>query len=90
MLGEGVAADYAAAMQLARRSANQGNKVGEAIVGVLFENGWGVPRDLRAAALWVAKAATRGNELAKTHLLELAAAGVPDAAAAVRRLRLAP
>ena len=77
-------------MQLARRSADQGNAIGEYYVAVLYKNGWGVPQDMRAAMLWFVKAATHGDEDAKKRLLELAAAGMPEAAAAVRRLRLAP
>ena len=59
-------------------------------MGALYHHGWGVPQDLRAATLWYVKAATRGDEFSKKKLLELAATGVPEAAAAVRRLRLAP
>ena len=56
----------------------------------LYARGWGVPQDPRAATMWLVKAATQGDEFAKKRLLELAAVGVPEAAAAVRRLRLAP
>ena len=90
MHGLGVAVDYAAAMQLARRSADQGNAAGEFNVGVLYARGWGVPQDLRAATLWFVKAATRGDKDAKKALINFAAAGMPEATAAVRRLRLAP
>jgi TPR repeat protein len=89
MHGKGVVVDYAVAMQLARRSADQGNVIGECNVGALYAFGWGVPRDLRTATMWYIKAATHGDEDAKERLLDLAAAGVPEAAAAVRRLRLA-
>jgi hypothetical protein len=53
---------------------------------VLFANGWGVPRDTRAAASWFARAAGHGNEPAKTNLAALATEGAPEAAAALHRL----
>jgi TPR repeat protein len=90
MNGEGVERDYAAAMLWARRSAEQGHAIGEHNVGWLYEEGWGVPQDLRAAVLWYSRSAKQGNEYAKRNLLDLAAEGVPEADAAVRRLRLAP
>jgi TPR repeat protein len=88
--GDGVAVDYAAAMLWARRSADQGDAVGEHSLAVIYENGLGVPKDLRLAATFYARAATKGHDDAKKALLELAAAGVAEAVAAVRRLRLAP
>ena len=57
---------------------------------MIYENGLGVPQDLRLAATFYARAASQGLEGAKKALLELAAAGVAEAVAAVRRLRLAP
>ncbi len=88
--GEGIERDYAAAMLWARRSADQGDTVGANNLGALYANGWGVPQDLRAAVLWFPRSAKQGNKYAKDNLLGLAAAGVPEAAAAVQRLRLAP
>jgi TPR repeat protein len=89
-LGEGVAQDYAAALRFARRAADQGDAGGMTNLGVLYVNGWGVPQDLREAIKLYAKAAEMGYNVAISNLRELAAAGVPEAAAALRRLRLAP
>ena len=88
--GSGVERDYAAAMLWARRSADQGNATGESNVGHLYATGWGVPQDLRAAVLWYSRSAKQGNEDSKCNLLGLAAEGVSEAAAAVRRLHLTP
>jgi len=90
MRGEGIAQDYAEAMIWARRSADQGILVGEHNVGLLYANGSGVPQDLRAAVMWLERAAKQGAEPSKAALRDLAAEGVPEAAAAVRRLGLAP
>jgi TPR repeat protein len=49
-----------------------------------------VPQDTREAARWWAKSAAQGDEDAIKNLRGLAAAGVPEAVAALRRLRLAP
>ncbi len=59
-------------------------------MGLLFAEGWGVKQDKREAARWWAKSAAQGDEAAITNLRTLAAEGVPEAAAALRRLRLAP
>jgi hypothetical protein len=45
---------------------------------------------VREGIKWWAKAAAQGNETAITNLRRLAAAGVPEASAALRRMRLAP
>ena len=90
MHGEGIAQDYAEAMIWACRSAEQGHFRGEHYVGALYANGWGVPRDPRAAVMWLERAAKQGAEPSKMTLRNLAASGVPEAAAALRRLRLAP
>ena len=89
MGGLGVEKDYDAALRLARRAADKGDAFGERQMGILFANGWGVPKDEREAARWFAKSAARGDEASITNLRELAAEGVPEAAAALRRLRLA-
>ena len=90
MHGEGVAKDYVAALRFARRAADKGNAIGKANLGVFYANGWGVPRDMREAIKWYAKAAAQGIEGAIASLRMLAADGVPEAVAALRRLRLAP
>ena len=90
MHGKGVAQDYAAALRFARRAADKGHAAGETNLGALYANGWGVPQDVREAIKWWAKAAAKGQESAIKNLRILAADGVPEAAAALRRLRLAP
>ena len=90
MHGEGVEQNYAEAMIWARRSAIQGCVNGEHHVGSLYSFGLGLPRDPRAAVIWLERAAKHGAEESKAALRDLAAEGVPEAAAALRRLRLAP
>jgi len=58
-------------------------------VGVLYANGWGVPQDPQAAVSWLARAAKQGDEESMQTHRELAAKGLPEAAAALRHLRLA-
>ena len=82
--------DYAAALRFARRAADKGDGGGESSLGALYANGWGVPQDVREGIKWYAKAAAQGYEGAIMYLRRHAAAGVPEAAAALRRLRLAP
>ena len=90
MHGKGVAQDYAEAMIWARRAAEQGHVAGEHNVGMLYEMGWGVPRDLRMAVSFFVRAAKQGAEPSKAALRDLAAQGVLEAAAALRRLGLTP
>ena len=90
MYGLGVEKDYDAALRLARRAADKGSAFGERYMGMLYGKGWGVPQDYREAARWWAKSAAQGDEAAITNLRALVAEGVPEAAAALRRLRLAP
>jgi TPR repeat protein len=90
MHGEGVAQDYAAALRFARRAADKGDGGGESNLGALYANGWGVPQDVREGVEWWAKAAAKGEEAAIKNLRARSAAGVPEATAALRRLRLAP
>ena len=90
MLGRGVEKDYDSALQFARRAADQADAVGEYYMGVLHEKGWGVPRDTHEAVRWYAKSAAQGDTDAIECLRELATDGVAEAAAALRRLRLAP
>ena len=90
MCGVGVAQDYAAALRFARRAADKGDATCESHLGLLYANGWGVPQDVREGIKWWAKAAAKGKEGAINNLRAHAANGVPEAAAALRHLRLAP
>lgn len=62
--GNGVAQDYAAAMQHYLTAAAQGNAVAEFRIGYLYEHGWGVPVDFVQASAWYAKAEVHGNQQA--------------------------
>ena len=73
-------------MLWARRAADAGDAVGEFNVGVLFDNGLGVPQDKSAAALWFARAAEHGDDSGEASLRELASEGVAEATAAVVRM----
>ena len=90
MYGEGVEKDYTAALKFSRRSADKNNALGEHHLGSLYTFGWGVPRDNREAVRWLAKSAAQGFENAIKGLRVFVAKGVPEAAAALRRLGLAP
>jgi TPR repeat protein len=50
--GEGVAVDQDKAFVLIRRSGAAGNPVGIYNLGVLYDNGWGTPRNPLAAYIW--------------------------------------
>ena len=89
--GEGVAVDYTAAMLWGRRAAESGGLPGSHganNVGVMYHNGFGVPRDHRTAALWYERAANEGNKAAEDNLRRLELGGLPEATAALRRLRV--
>jgi len=73
---------------LQRRSACLFPPLVSSMLGVLYMNGWGIPPDLRAAAVWFTRAAERGTEQARQALRGLAAAGIPEAVVAVQRLGL--
>ena len=88
--GKGVAVDFAAALLFARRSAEQGEPVGAFHAGAIYALGQGVPVDKPEAAKWYAKGAEKGQEDCIKLLRLLAAEGVAEAAAALRRLRLPP
>ena len=82
--------DFAAVLLFARCGADGGNPAGAFHVGAIYELGQGVPVDMREASKWFAKGAEKGDEVCIKRLRALAAGGVAEAAAALRRLRLAP
>jgi hypothetical protein len=55
------AGDYAKALQETRPLAESGDARGEYGMGVFYENGYGVTKDLKLAAAWYLKAAKQGN-----------------------------
>ena len=71
-LGEGVAAyhrgDYATALREWRPLAEQGNAAAQSRLGVMYENGEGVPRDTAEAVRWYRKAAEQGHTRAQNNL----------------------
>jgi uncharacterized protein len=71
-LEDGVAAvkrpDYATALRLFRPLADKGDDVAQFDLGVLYNKGWGVPRDYVQAAKWYRLAAAQGNADAQYNL----------------------
>jgi TPR repeat protein len=53
--------DYAAALQILRPLAEQGDPVAQAGLGAMYERGQGVPHDDAQAFAWFHKAADQGN-----------------------------
>ena len=62
------AGDYAKALQESRPLAEKGDPRSQYAMGVLYENGYGVPKDLKQAAAWYLKAAKQGNSDAQYNL----------------------
>ena len=51
-----------------RKSAEQGNAFAQYSLGVCYENGYGVPKDLEEAVEWYRKSAEQGNAFAQYNL----------------------
>ena len=87
--------DYATALRLFRSLAEQGDPTAQEHLGVMYENGQGLPQDYAEAVLWYRRAAGQGlprNELAmiSTRGSHAAVAAPPRAAPAPahsRRMR---
>src|SRR6266480_1853344 len=60
--------DYAKALKLARPLADEGNPRAEAVVGLAYYRGRGVPHDDAEAARWYRRAAERGDAPAQYNL----------------------
>jgi TPR repeat protein len=78
--------DYATAMRLLQPLADQGSATAQYDLGLMYENGRGVPQDYAAALSWYRKAADRGYVSAQLSLgfMYRTGLGVPqDYAAAV-------
>jgi len=58
------------------KTADQGNVVGQSNLGVMYENGKGVEKNLGRALYWLAKAAVQGDTFAKEESKSLTAKGV--------------
>src|SRR3990172_7650549 len=60
--------DYATALRLMRPLAEQGDALAQYNLGVMYENGQGVPQDYAEAVKWYRKAADQGVALAQSNL----------------------
>jgi TPR repeat protein len=60
--------DYATALNEWRPLAEQGDRSAQFRLGLLYENGEGVPRDFAKARLWYEKAAVQGEAKAQFYL----------------------
>jgi TPR repeat protein len=84
--------DYATVLRLMRPLAEQGDAGAQAVLGVMYDQGYGVPQDYAAAASWYRKAAEQGLALGQYNLGAMYAKGqgVPqDYAAAMGWYRTA-
>ena len=64
----GVAKDYKQAVFWYRKSADQGNALGQNNLGRCYEKGRGVAKDFEQALFWFRKSADQGNALAQCNL----------------------
>jgi TPR repeat protein len=55
--------DYAKALAIFRKGAEQENSMSMANLGLLYENGWGVDQDAQVALSWYEKSAALGNNV---------------------------
>jgi TPR repeat protein len=69
--GQGVAQDYAQAMQWYQKAAAEGNTNAMFIIGYFYQHGHGVAQDRDQAAQWWKKAAALGNQVAIDNLKRL-------------------
>ena len=72
--------DHATAIMLLRPLADRGNAAAQFRLGVMYDNGWGVPQDLAQAMDWYRKAAEQGYAAAQFNLGVMYdnASGVPQ------------
>jgi len=70
------AGDYATALREWRPLAEQGHRDAQFNLGLLYENGLGVPRDAAAAAAWYKMAAEQGDRDSAAYLGEMYAEGM--------------
>jgi TPR repeat protein len=63
-----MSADYVTALRLVLRHAQAGNSDAQCAMALLYEAGWGVPRDVAKAKQWLIKAAEQGNAVAWNNL----------------------
>lgn len=68
--------DYAAALQILRPLAEQGNASAQTALGVIYEHGHGVPQDFVQATIWYSEAADQGDPDAQSDLGAMYADGL--------------
>ena len=78
--------DYATALRIFRPLANQGNAVGQYILGFMYSNGHGVPQDYIEAHAWFAQAAAQGDKDAAKNRDEVAKLMTPAQIAEAQKL----
>jgi len=59
------AGDYQKAFRLWKRSAEQGAMAAQILLGLMYTEGWGVPKDYVRAYAWVSIVAAKGHAKAK-------------------------
>ena len=59
---------YGTALRIFRQLANQGNANAQNLLGIIYENGRGIPRSYLEAAKWYRKAADQGDANAQYNL----------------------
>lgn len=60
--------DYATALRIWQKLAEQGDQFAQNNMGWLYQNGFGVAQSIPVAISWYSKSAAQGNELAKKNL----------------------
>jgi TPR repeat protein len=66
--GEGVALDYAQAVEWYRKAAEQNHFLAQFNLGIMYAHGQGVTRDAVQSRMWLGKAAQQGDAGAQFHL----------------------
>ena len=80
------AKDYAEAVKLYRKAAEQGNASAQFILGNMYSNGEGVPQDYVTAYMWYDLAGSTGNKLGVEYRDKIAKRMTPaDVSEAQRR-----
>lgn len=93
---EGAAAfsrkEYVAAFREFQAAAQHGDARAQNGLGALYENGWGVSKDMKAATEWYSRAAAQGSAMAQCNIGSMYESGrsvAKDLAEAVRWYRMA-
>jgi uncharacterized protein len=70
-LGDTLTQDYTEALKWLRAAADQGHPLAQTKLGIMYEDGHGVPQDRVRAHMWLSLAAAQGSELAGAFVTEL-------------------